>query len=176
MCRTATARERQPGGARHGLTTDDEREAGLERLARSLEDVGLPERNSPMRTVTTLLALVAVFGAASPVLDAQAHIRRDGAFTDSTGRTVLYRYWTRSDWNMSEPRGVLMYFHGNSRGTADDLRRIEWPALLQALDLGLPIPRLVRLLLGRALQCSTTQLRSVDAGLSVDPIRRVPCQ
>ena len=92
-----------------------------------------------MRTVTTLLALVAVFRAASPVLDAQAHIRRDGAFTDSTGRTVLYRYWTRSDWNMSEPRGVLMYFHGNSRGTADDLRRIEWPALLQALDLGLAV-------------------------------------
>ena len=92
-----------------------------------------------MRTVTTLLALVAVFGAASPVLDAQAHIRRDGAFTDSTGRTVLYRYWTRSDWNMSEPRGVLMNFHGNSRGTADDLRRIEWPALLQALDLGLAV-------------------------------------
>ena len=139
VCRTATARERQPGGARHGLTTDDEREAGLERLARSLEDVGLPERNSPMRTVTTLLALVAVFRAASPVLDAQAHIRRGGAFTDSTGRTVLYRYWTRSDWNMSEPRGVLMYFHGNSRGTADDLRRIEWPALLQALDLGLAV-------------------------------------
>ena len=40
---------------------------------------------------------------------------------------------------MNEPRGVLMYFHGNNRGTADDLRRIEWPALLQALDLGLAV-------------------------------------
>ena len=42
-------------------------------------------------------------------------------FTDSTGRTILFRLHYRKDWNLSEPRGVELYFHGNTTGTELDM-------------------------------------------------------
>ncbi len=43
------------------------------------------------------------------------------SFTDSTGRTILFRLHYRKDWDLSEPRGVELYFHGNSTGTELDM-------------------------------------------------------
>ena len=80
-------------------------------------------RDSPMRTIAVLLASIVVVGAAPAVLDAQPPVFRDGAFTDSTGSTILYRIWTGRDWNTNEPRGVLVHFHGNNADTADGIIR-----------------------------------------------------
>ena len=43
------------------------------------------------------------------------------SFTDSQGRTTLYRYSLKDDWNPRQPRGVLIYFHGNRTGTQQDM-------------------------------------------------------
>ena len=43
------------------------------------------------------------------------------SFTDSQGRTTLYRYSLKDDWNSRQPRGVLIYFHGNQIGTQQDM-------------------------------------------------------
>ena len=43
------------------------------------------------------------------------------SFTDSQGRTTLYRYSLEDDWNPRQPRGVLIYFHGNSTATQQDM-------------------------------------------------------
>ena len=96
-------------------------------------------RVAPVRTIAMLLAPMAVIVGAPGVLDAQSQIWRDGAFTDSTGRTILYGLRTRSDWNPSEPRGVFVYFHGNNTGTADQMLRIAWVDFRQVLDLGLAV-------------------------------------
>ncbi|MYC33294.1 MAG: hypothetical protein F4X64_08970, partial [Chloroflexi bacterium] len=64
---------------------------------------------------------------------------RDGEFTDSQGRTILYRLHFRSEWDSRQPRGLVVYFHGNSHGTQQDmLRRGSSDA---ALDLGLAFAR-----------------------------------
>ena len=43
------------------------------------------------------------------------------SFTDSLGRTTLYRYSLKDDWDPTEPRGLLVYFHANSIGTQRDM-------------------------------------------------------
>ena len=43
------------------------------------------------------------------------------SFTDSQGRTTLYRYSLKDDWNPRQPRGVLIFFHGNQIGTQLDM-------------------------------------------------------
>ena len=48
------------------------------------------------------------------------------SFTDSQGRTTLYRYSLKDDWNPRQPRGVLIYFHGNDVGTQQDMLSL-WP-------------------------------------------------
>ena len=45
-------------------------------------------------------------------------------FTDSTGRTLHYRLQYRDEWDLSQPRGLLIYFHGNNRGTEQQM--LEW--------------------------------------------------
>ena len=47
-----------------------------------------------------------------------------GAFTDSTGRSIKYRLHYRKDWDLSQARGVELYFHGNSRGTEEQM--LDW--------------------------------------------------
>ena len=49
------------------------------------------------------------------------------SFTDSQGRTTLYRYALKDDWNPRQPRGVLIFFHGNNPGTPQDmLETLHW--------------------------------------------------
>ncbi len=36
------------------------------------------------------------------------------SFADSQGRTTLYRYSLKDGWHPTQPRGLLVYFHGNS--------------------------------------------------------------
>ena len=43
------------------------------------------------------------------------------SFTDSQGLTILYRYSLRDDWDPGERRGLLMYFHGQSNGTREEM-------------------------------------------------------
>lgn len=45
------------------------------------------------------------------------------SFTDSRGRTLLYQYSLKADWNPMIPRGVLIFFHGNNQGTQQDMLR-----------------------------------------------------
>ena len=66
-----------------------------------------------------------------------------GTFTDSTGRTAQYRLWVGSGWDPKEPRGVLVYFHGNTMGTATQALAsslVAEPRYLEAaFDLGLAV-------------------------------------
>ena len=62
------------------------------------------------------LALVGGVLAALPVTS---------SFTDSQGLTVLYRYSLRDDWDPTEARGVLMYFHGQATATGEDMLDLE---------------------------------------------------
>ena len=39
------------------------------------------------------------------------------SFTGSNGRTVLYQYSLKPEWDPNVPRGVLIYFHGNNTAT-----------------------------------------------------------
>ena len=48
---------------------------------------------------------------------------RDGEFTDSQGRTILYRLHFRDEWDPTEPRGLVIFFHGNGSGTQRDMTR-----------------------------------------------------
>ena len=45
-------------------------------------------------------------------------------FTDSTGRTLHYRLQYGAGWDLSRPRGLLIYFHGNNRGTEQQM--LDW--------------------------------------------------
>lgn len=69
----------------------------------------------------------------------QSDVGRNDSFTDSTGRTLLYRYWVRSGWDLTVPRGVVLYLHGNSRGTAEQLRGSRGWGIRDALDRGLAV-------------------------------------
>ena len=40
-------------------------------------------------------------------------VSQTNSFTDSRARTILYRYSIDPGWNAGDPRGVLIYFHGN---------------------------------------------------------------
>ena len=49
------------------------------------------------------------------------------SFTDSQGRTTLYRYSHKDGWDPTQPRGLLVYFHGNNAGTQQDtLETLPW--------------------------------------------------
>ncbi len=49
------------------------------------------------------------------------------SFTDSLGRTALYRYSLKDGWDPTQPRGLLVYFHGNNTGTRQDvLEALPW--------------------------------------------------
>jgi hypothetical protein len=42
-------------------------------------------------------------------------------YTDSLGRTALYRYFLEDDHDVNAPAGVLVYFHGNNSGTQTEV-------------------------------------------------------
>ena len=70
---------------------------------------------------------------------AQSTTWHDDSFSDSTGRRLLFRLWVRSDWDLSRPRGILLGLHGNSSGTAEELRQRKWSSTEESLDLGLAV-------------------------------------
>ncbi len=82
------------------------------------------------------VAAICVFAV---TVQAQSTTWHDDSFTDSTGRTLLYRLWVRSDWDLSRPRGINLILHGNNRGTAEDARQGKWGVTEEALDLGLAV-------------------------------------
>ncbi len=64
-----------------------------------------------------------------------------GEFTDSQGRTITYGLRLREEWDSTEPRGLVVYFHGNSTATQEDMSHVNWPdhELEAAHDLGLAV-------------------------------------
>ena len=70
-------------------------------------------RNSALTAAFAIIALISTRELpAASVTD---------SFTDSQGRTLLYRYTIENDRNSSVPSGVLIYFHGNNMGTQTDM-------------------------------------------------------
>ncbi len=68
--------------------------------------------------LATLWGFPAIAFAADPVTK---------SFTDSLGRTTLYRYSLKDGWDPTQPRGLLVYFHGNNTGTEQDvLEALPW--------------------------------------------------
>ena len=63
-----------------------------------------------------------------------------GEFTDSQGRTITYGLHAREEWDPSQPRGILIDFHGNNTGTQEELSNGPWPNPT-AFDLGLAFAR-----------------------------------
>ena len=49
--------------------------------------------------------------------------RHDGEFTDSRGSTTRYRLFLDPAWNKREPRGLLIYLHGDNHGTQQEILR-----------------------------------------------------
>ena len=64
---------------------------------------------------------------------------RDGEFTDSQGRTMLYRLHARNEWDPNQPRGLVISLHGNNTGTQRDMLGGRSPDA--ALGLGLAFAR-----------------------------------
>ena len=48
-------------------------------------------------------------------------------FTDSRGRTTLFEYSLKDEWDPMAPRGVLLYFHGHAIGSQEDMLRWYFP-------------------------------------------------
>ena len=62
-----------------------------------------------------------------------------GEFTDSQARTITYGLHLREDWDPTEPRGVLVFFHGNNTGTQEEMSTRRWVNQEAAFDLGLAV-------------------------------------
>ena len=63
-----------------------------------------------------------------------------GEFTDSQGRTITYGLHLREEWDPTEPRGLLILFHGNNIGTQQELSNGPW-AGPTPFDFGLAVAR-----------------------------------
>lgn len=97
--------------------------------------IALTPLRQPAISFALLLCLVALPASPSPLVSRTHH---DGSFTSSTGRTILYRYWIKKDWDTTQPRGLLIFFHGNNQATAEDI--LWWQFEFgEALDLGLAV-------------------------------------
>ena len=93
-----------------------------------------------LRRIAVLSALVTVIGVIPNGLGAQLEYSMfNGSFTSSTGRTVLYKYFVERGWDTTQPRGIVIFFHGNSRGTAEDMIRGYYGSLRDYFDLGLAV-------------------------------------
>ena len=62
-----------------------------------------------------------------------------GEFTDSQGRTISYGLHLREEWDSTEPRGLVVSFHGNHTGTQEDMSNQNWFNHEAAYDLGLAV-------------------------------------
>ncbi len=63
-----------------------------------------------------------------------------GEFTDSQGRTITYGLHAREEWDRSEPRGIVISFHGQSQGEQHRFSN-DWSESQNAIsfELGLAI-------------------------------------
>lgn len=62
-----------------------------------------------------------------------------GKFTDSQGQVISYGLHMREEWDPTEPRGVLVFFHGNNIGTQEEMSRLSWFDHRVPFDLGLAV-------------------------------------
>ena len=62
-----------------------------------------------------------------------------GSFTDSQGRTITYGLHLREGWSPTEPRGVLVFFHGNNTGSQEEMSSRIWLDHTVPFDLGLAV-------------------------------------
>ena len=62
-----------------------------------------------------------------------------GAFTDSQGQRMTYGLHLQEEWDPTEPRGVLLFFHGNNSGTQEEMSRRTWIDHTAPFDLGLAV-------------------------------------
>ena len=96
-------------------------------------------KNLVYRIISSFIFIITILGFTPNEIIAQSSTWHDGSFTDSTGRTTLYRYYLKNDWSPNQPRGLLIYFHGNSTAAADEIRRWRPIDIDAALDLGLAV-------------------------------------
>ncbi|MDE2923059.1 MAG: hypothetical protein OYL92_15190 [Acidobacteriota bacterium] len=90
-----------------------------------------------MKRLSTLGPVALALFASAGAVQGQTRTWHDDSFTASDGRTLLYRYWVMSDWDLTTPRGAVVYFHGNNDGTAEQLRQTNLTIVDPALELGL---------------------------------------
>ena len=50
------------------------------------------------------------------------------SFTDSQGRTLVYQYALKPEWNPEVPRGVVIRFHGNNEGAQQQMLDNSFPS------------------------------------------------
>ena len=92
------------------------------------DPLGRGELKLPIQLLGGLVFWVAVLvtlcGFPTRTLGAEPVTR---TFTDSQGRTIMYRYSLMDDWDPAQPRGLLMYFHGNSTASQTDMLDGDFP-------------------------------------------------
>ena len=62
-----------------------------------------------------------------------------GEFTDSQGRTITYGLHLREEWDSNQPRGLVIFFHGNNFGTQERMSKTRWFDHEIAYNLGLAV-------------------------------------
>lgn len=70
----------------------------------------ISRKNCHLRHPVVILTLLCA------LFTTQVLAQQTASFTDSRGRTVLYRYSLKESWDPNVPRGVLIRFHGNNTG------------------------------------------------------------
>ena len=94
-----------------------------------------------LRHITIISAFIAILGVSPSGLGAQSSSTStfSGSFTSSTGRTIHYRSTIKKDWDTAQPRGLLIFFHGNNYGSEEDMLTSSFSE--EALALGLAMVR-----------------------------------
>ncbi|MYE06173.1 MAG: hypothetical protein F4Y04_02950 [Chloroflexi bacterium] len=88
-----------------------------------------------MSSPATPTSVTPTSGTPTPTPEPVQTWPRDGAFTDSQGRTILYRLYFRNEWDTNEPRGVVVSLHGSNTGSQRQMT--EWfDASREALEQG----------------------------------------
>ena len=75
---------------------------------------------------------IVVLALLCALFSTQVLAQHTASFTDSRGRTLLYRYSLKESWDPDVPRGVLIRFHGNNTGTQENI--LDWFFYATQLD------------------------------------------
>lgn len=94
------------------------------RLVASSRSVALPSIQPLASFSFSLTVLVTLCGFPAPILGANPVTE---SFTNSRGRTTTYRYSLKDGWDPAEPRGLLIFFHGNNIGSQTDVLDAFFP-------------------------------------------------